>query len=73
MLRWFGQVERMDERRLTSEIYEADVGANAGWGRPRRTFLDRIEEALQKGHVKITRNWRAYEEFDDSRRSDRCV
>jgi hypothetical protein len=28
MLRWFGHVERMDERRLTKEIYEADVG---GW------------------------------------------
>jgi hypothetical protein len=26
MLRWFGNVERMDERRLTKEIYEADVG-----------------------------------------------
>jgi hypothetical protein len=31
MLRWFGHVQRMDERRLTKEIYE---------GRPRRTFLD---------------------------------
>jgi hypothetical protein len=30
MLRWFGHVERMDERRLTKEIYEADVGGNAG-------------------------------------------
>jgi hypothetical protein len=28
MLRWFGHVERMDERRLTKEIYEADVGGN---------------------------------------------
>jgi hypothetical protein len=25
MLSWFGHVERMDERRLTKEIYEADV------------------------------------------------
>jgi hypothetical protein len=26
MLRLFGLVERMDERRLTKKIYEADVG-----------------------------------------------
>jgi hypothetical protein len=30
MLRWFGHEERMDERRLTKKIYEADVGGNAG-------------------------------------------
>jgi hypothetical protein len=29
MLRWFGLVERMDGRRLTKEICEADVGGNA--------------------------------------------
>jgi hypothetical protein len=42
ILRWFGHVERMDERRLTKEVYEADVGGNAGRGRPMRTFLDQI-------------------------------
>jgi hypothetical protein len=32
MLRWFGHGQRMDERRLTKEIYEADMGGNAGQG-----------------------------------------
>jgi hypothetical protein len=56
MLRWFGHVGRMDERRLAKEIYEVDVGGNAGRGRPRRTFLDQIGELLEKSQVKSTRN-----------------
>jgi hypothetical protein len=59
MLRWFGHVERMDERRFTKEIYEAHVGGNAGKGKPRRTFLDQIGEVLEKGQVKSNRNRRA--------------
>jgi hypothetical protein len=60
MLRWFGHVERMDERRLIKKIYETDVGGNAGRRRPRRTFLDQTGEVLEKGQVKSIRNWRTY-------------
>jgi hypothetical protein len=48
----------MDEKRLTKEIYEADVGGNAGRGRSKRPFRD-IREVLEKGQVKCTRNRRA--------------
>jgi hypothetical protein len=58
MLRWFGHVERMDERRLTKENNEADLDVNAGRGRPRRTFLDQIGQVLEKGQLKNTRNRR---------------
>jgi hypothetical protein len=44
---------------LTEEIYEADLGCNAGRGRPRRTFIDQIREVLEKDLLKSTRNRRA--------------
>jgi hypothetical protein len=59
MLRWFGHIEMMDERRLTKKIFEANVDANAGRVKPRRTFLDQIGEVLEKGQFKSTRNRRA--------------
>jgi hypothetical protein len=55
----FGHLERMDERRLTKEIYKADLGGIAGRGRPMRTFLDQIGEVIEKGQIKSTRNRRA--------------
>jgi hypothetical protein len=52
MLRCFGHVERIDARRLTKEIYEADLHGNAIRGRPRlRTFLDQFEQVLEEGQV----------------------
>ena len=60
MLRWFGYVERMSERRLTKEIYMADVSGNAVRGRPKKTCPDLIGEVLQKGRLCSTRNRRAY-------------
>jgi hypothetical protein len=70
MFRWFGHVERMDERRLTKEIYEADVGGTAGRGRLRRTFVDQIGEVLEKSK-EYPKPACVYEDFDDSGRSER--
>jgi hypothetical protein len=59
---------------LTKEIYKADLGGNAVRGRPRRTFLDKIGEVLEKGQVKSTpKPASVYEKFDESARSERCV
>jgi hypothetical protein len=55
----------MDERRLTKEIYEADLGGNDGRGRPRRTFIDQIGPVFRQGPgQKYPKPVSVYEEFD---------
>jgi hypothetical protein len=50
MLRWFGHVRRMDEKGLTKESYdyEADLDGNAVRRKHKRTYLDQIENVLEK-------------------------
>jgi hypothetical protein len=54
MLRWFGHIERIDERRLTKEIYDTVMSCNAVRGRPRRTFLEQIGQFWRKARVPET-------------------
>ena len=59
MLRWFGHVERMEEERLTKQIYSAKVEGCRGRGRPRHTFQDQIDRVLSEGDVRSHKNRRA--------------
>jgi hypothetical protein len=59
MLRWFGHIERMDSERLTKKVYMGEVSGKRKCGRPRKKWLNQIEEILQEGNVRSHKNRRA--------------
>jgi hypothetical protein len=56
-LRWFGHLKRMDEERLTNQVWEArteGLGNKRPRGRPCRTWNDNIQELLTKKNITWT-------------------
>ncbi|PSN34137.1 hypothetical protein C0J52_26432, partial [Blattella germanica] len=47
-LKWFGHVVRMDERSKPKQIMEARVEGTRTRGRPRKGYMDRIEDIARK-------------------------
>ncbi|PSN56101.1 hypothetical protein C0J52_10628 [Blattella germanica] len=47
-LKWFGHVVRMDERRKPKQIMEARVEGTRTRGRPRKGYMDRIDDTARK-------------------------
>ena len=46
ILRWFGQVERMDEYRMARKVLMAEVSGGRVRGRPRLGWMDGVKVAL---------------------------
>ena len=47
-LKWFGHVVRMDERRTPRQIMDARMEGRRGRGRPRKLYMDKIEDIARK-------------------------
>ena len=46
VLRWFGQVERMDEYRMAIRVLMAEVSGGRVRGRPRLGWMDGVKVAI---------------------------
>jgi hypothetical protein len=54
-LEWLGHVARMEENRLVKRVFEEHPGGRRKTGRPRKRWLDNIEEDLRLMNLK---RWR---------------
>src|ERR1700755_1127449 len=53
MLRWFGHVRGINEKRLAKKVFVSEVGSVRDSGRPRRSWISNVRELLRdKG-----KNW----------------
>ena len=53
VLRWFGHVERMGNERLAKRVYESDIRGTRRRGRPRKCWMDGVEETLARMNLNI--------------------
>jgi AAA+ ATPase superfamily predicted ATPase len=54
-LRWIGHVERMEDSRSVKKIFKGKPEGRRGTGRPRKRYLDDVEDDLEQLGV---RGWR---------------
>ena len=48
MMRWFGHVVRMEERRMPKRVMESEREGGRGRGRPKRRWMDGVREILRE-------------------------
>ena len=53
VLRWFGQVERMDNERLLKKVMNAKVDGRSARGRPRFGWIDGVKRALNDRRMDV--------------------
>ena len=58
-LRWFGHIEGMNEERLTRRIYVGSVEGKKIRGRPRKQWLQHVDDVMKERGIRSERNNRA--------------
>src|SRR5678815_191057 len=52
-LRWFGQVERMNDSRLVKRMHSGECVENRPGGRPKKKWIESVNECLQERNVSL--------------------
>jgi hypothetical protein len=71
-LRWFGHLNRMDEERLTKQVWEArteGIGMKRPRGRPHRTWNENIQELPTKKNI----TWKEAKKLSEDRTAWRAL
>ena len=59
VLKWFGHVEQMGDKRLTKKVCKSEVGGERGRGRPRFRWVDEVKDACGDSRtVLATARWK---------------
>merc|ERR1712002_931268 len=53
ILRWFGHVERMGNKRLVKRVYDSEVRGARRRGRPRKSWMKGVNETLVRKGLNI--------------------
>ena len=53
VLRWFGNVERMNNERLLKKVMNAEVGGRSARGRPSFGWMDGVKRALNDRRMDV--------------------
>lgn len=64
-LRWLGHLERMDERRIAKKRWSWRPEGRRSLGRPRKRWMDGVEEILRENNLPNIRNLRDNNVFND--------
>jgi hypothetical protein len=58
-LRWYGHIERMPGTRYTKQIYQGEVVGTRPIGRPKKSWLEGVQDVLNRHRIKTSINKRA--------------
>ena len=53
VLGWFSQLERMENNRIAKRVYVGECAGSCSVGRPRKRWIDTVEEYLKKRGLNV--------------------
>ena len=60
VFQWFGHVERMERDWIPKRVYVGDCAGSRSVGRPRKRWIDTVNECLKKRGFQDRSEWRGF-------------